>query len=157
MQQAARKPQPAKVSFWQFSTQVYFVREIDSNNKFIFWFLNKIVLKDYPLNLEEAEIWQVNKEIDNFIILQPQSIVLINSLEIIDIGYKEILSSAFRIDYSDLSIQIFIHSLIHDGEIIWKYEIRPLNERVMQFADYLCRRIGEMEQQMHTQTTAIQE
>lgn len=69
MQQARTKPQPATVSFWQFMKQDCSLREINSDNQFSFWFLNEIILRDYPLNLEEAEIWQVNKEINNFIIL----------------------------------------------------------------------------------------
>jgi hypothetical protein len=77
------------------------LREINSDNQFSFWFLNEIILRDYPLNLEEAEIWQVNKEIDNFIILQPQSIVLINNSEIIDVGCEEIIASAVRLDFDN--------------------------------------------------------
>lgn len=157
MQQALTKPQPAKVSFWQFFiTQEYSVREIDSDNKYSFWSLSRVILMGYPANLKEAEIWQVNKEIDNFIVLQPRSILLINGLKIIDVDYEEILSSTFRVDCSNF-ITIFISSLISDGEIIWEYENRPVNERTIQFAHYLCKRIGEMKHKMHIPSIAIQE
>lgn len=157
MQQARTKPQPATVSFWQFMKRDCSLREINSDNQFSFWFLNEIVLKDYPLNLEEAEIWQVNKQIDNFIILQPQSIVLISKSEIIDVGCEEIIASAVRLDFDNSIIQIFISSLIYDGEIVWEYKIRPVNERTVEFVHYLCYRIGEIKQQMYTPSTAIQE
>lgn len=139
--QIISKPKPLKGGFWKFSFRDYPVKEVTTKNRLSFWILKHFILVHLPLNLEEAEIWRVNYEVDSNVVLFPNCIVLTGNLEIAIITYFDIQSVSYEVDYSNDRLSIIINHIENGEYQSFKYDNIFLCGRNLQFVEYLKQKL----------------